>query len=239
MHLTQLLADDDIMACVLANFSFDYSKELRKVCRRWQAACYARLDDDVIVSVQWQPFHHLDAALHRLRRRYDLDVDKLWFEPVEQIVRALYWLCDQKMIVFDVPLPHHHLERMNVLGLTGMIIINPAAFIHKLITTVLVHPAFARVEAGPYRYVEHNAPCVVRAILRDLGLRPASNTQPPPFLLPQHQGLHHLYWLGDALRNTHAALIDRLREYRAEAIAARRRRKLVALRLRRLARQLA
>jgi hypothetical protein len=150
-----------------------------------------------IEHVKYQPFHSLDAALYRLRRRYDLDIENPWFTPVEQIVRTIYALAD-------------------VLGVGGMLVLNLSVFIQRLTNLVIMHPAFAGEKAGPYMFLAHNPPWAISNVLRDLGFRPG-----PDMDLGINHVLAHVYWIPGPLREVNPQLIERLCELRAEAVVAR------------------
>ena len=217
--LHQLLANDDLAVAVLGNFTKDASKDLRHVCKAFARATY--------LNVKWQPFHGLEPALDRLRRRYDLD--ERWFAPVEQVVRALYRLQEQNAIEFHLPSVQHH--AMNVLGVNCMAVWNYATFSDTLVELVSTHPAFDGHRAGPYEFLETNPPWAAWAVLRDIGFRHVVASA----MLPQGHPLGYLDWVATR-DNAHAQLLARLRELRAAAAVARRRR---TRRLVRLARQLA
>jgi hypothetical protein len=223
-----LLAHDELlhemMCLVLCHFTFEFSKELRKVCRAFRCATYD-------IRVKYQVFHALDATLHRLQRRYDLDEDKPWFAPVEQVVRTLYALEGESVIKFHLPLPVT--PRMNVLGVQGMQILDSPTFRQTLMDLARAHPAFAGEKAGPYMFRDDKQPLAICNVLRDLGFRSMGPTN-----LDEEALLLHTYWFGFPLRETHPELIARLRELRAEAVVKRRRRREVALRLARLKRNL-
>jgi hypothetical protein len=206
--LLELLARDDLAVALLSNFTYDASKELRHVCKAFARASY-------LPGLQWQPFHCLDAALQRLRRRYDFD--EPWLAPVEQVVRALYAMNEQRIIEFH--LPSALFPSMNVLGIHCIAVNNYAAFRDTLVELVSTHPAFQGDDAGPYRFLETNDQWAAFAVIRDLGFRYLVASA----MLPQGDPLGYLDWV--STRDVaHMELLIRLcgmREAAARSAAAR------------------
>ena len=205
--LLELLARDDLAVAVLGNFTHDASKELRHVCKAFARASY-------LPGLQWQPFHCLDAALQRLRRRYDFD--EPWLAPVEQVVRALYAMNEQRVIEFH--LPSVLFPSMNVLGIHCIAVWNYAAFRDTLVELVSTHAAFQGDQAGPYQFLETNDKWAAYQVLLHLGFRLVVASA----IVPQGDPgdpLGYLDWV--STRDVaHLELLTRLAGMRAAAASA-------------------
>jgi hypothetical protein len=154
---------EDVTWFILSKFTYDDSKTLRKVCIAFARATMVFARDG---NTKWQPFDCLEAALDRLRRRYNFVIVKSWFHAVEQVVRALYALEDQRVIKFH--LPHGGFRAMNILGVNQLSVRVYSTYRETMLELVRTHPAFGP-QAGPYRFLATNPPWDVLAVLRDIG----------------------------------------------------------------------
>jgi hypothetical protein len=170
--MDRLISNVDCITHLLEKFTLaDAQYFLRPLCRAMNLATRRP-------EVRWVPHASLEAALERLRRRYDLGPTVRYYECVEALTQTLYALQLSGAVQFLQADPVHH-GRI-ILGFYSIEVLDPVAWIQELLAVVRTHPAFQHPLAGVYAYQAYDPPCVAYAILRDLGLRPVVGTSIPP-----------------------------------------------------------
>jgi hypothetical protein len=200
-----LLGNDDAMCALLARWTEDAAKALRPVCKAFQRATQLR-------GVAWRSFDSLDAALDRLRLRYDLDPSRRWFEPVAAVVRMLYDMQLDNVIRMQGPAGYPiGFAEINILGFAYLTVYDEVRWYHRLVDLTAAHPAFQTELAGPYQQVVDTPSLAAYRVLKDLCWKQVYDTH----FLGAYSSVtlgYRSWWV--VRDNPHARLLRELRQLR-------------------------
>jgi hypothetical protein len=213
-----LLQNDGALALLLACFTqHDANRRLGAVCRALHTACAWQ-------HVRWVPFTCIEAALERLRERYQLGPALAYYECLEAFTHTLYALQLSRAVRFclaSVCLANPTDHGRCILGFYSIEALDTEAWLEEIINVVRTHPAFRDAAAGPYAYQPHDPPWAAYVCLRDLGLRPviASRIEQPPALRLTRNWIRYATWVY-RYDDMHRDNLRLLRRLRADALDA-------------------
>ena len=204
-----LLQNEGALASLLARFTqHDANRRLGAVCRALHVACAWR-------HVLWVPFTCVEAALERLRERYQLGPALRYYECLEAFTFTLYSLQLCKAVRFCLANPADTQQGHCILGFHCIQALETEAFLDEILGVVRTHPAFRDAAAGPYAYQPHDPPWAAYVCLRDLGLRPviASRIEQPPALRLTRNWIRYSSWVyrHDDMHRDHLRELRRMR----------------------------
>jgi hypothetical protein len=188
-----LLQNEGALASLLMRFTQHAvaNRRLGAVCRALHIAC-------AWDHIHWVSFTSIEAALERLRERYQLGPALRYYECLEAFTFTLYALQLSGTVRFWLADPTDPEQGRTILGFHSIETLDTEAWLDEILGVVRTHPAFQdTADAGPYAYQAHDPPWAAYVCLRDLGLRPviASRIEQPPALRLTRNWIRYASWV--------------------------------------------
>jgi hypothetical protein len=155
------------------------------------------------------PITSLRASLESLRRSYDLDPSRRWYEPVTEVTRALYALEAERHIAWLEPTREY--PGRSIIDFHTIVVFHHRDFCERLVALVTAHPAFRGAQAGPYQFDPDSPAWAAYSVLRDLGFRPVFGTE-APYYAPTNAIMCPLSYDRYYFSTAYSSIVHQLRE---------------------------